>query len=158
LIDNSHTAMPRRSVLAAVAAAPGAAMIAVAPSALAQTAPKGAAANKIRYLTQKVGDVEVYDREAGPTNAPAILEITANRNGASNDTKADAAVKFTALVTRERGHVCEEALRNVRRAGYGDPEIIEFVLHVALSMLTNHVNEVAKTDVDFPMVHAHLAA
>src|ERR1700730_9208199 len=51
-------------------------------------------------------------------------EITANRNGASNDLKADAAVKFAALVTRERGHVSEDALQNVRRGGYSDPEII----------------------------------
>lgn len=85
-------------------------------------------------------------------------EITANRNGASNDPKADAAVKFAALVTRERGHVSEDALNNVRRAGYGDPEIIEIVLHVALNTLTNYVNEVAKTDVDFPVVHARQAA
>ena len=49
-------------------------------------------------------------------------EIRANRNGASNDPKADAAVKFAAVVTRERGHVSEDALNNVRRAGYSDPD------------------------------------
>jgi uncharacterized peroxidase-related enzyme len=85
-------------------------------------------------------------------------EITANRNGASNDPKADAAVKFAALLTRERGHVNDDALQNVRLAGYSDPEIIEIVLHVALNTLTNYVNEVAKTDVDFPVVHARKAA
>lgn len=85
-------------------------------------------------------------------------EITANRNGASNDPKADAAVKFAALVTRERGHVGEDALQAVRAAGYSDPEILEIVLHVALNTLTNYVNEVAKTDVDFPVVHARKAA
>jgi uncharacterized peroxidase-related enzyme len=85
-------------------------------------------------------------------------EITANRNGASNDPKADAAVKFAALLTRERGHVNDDALQNVRLAGYSDPEIIEIVLHVALNTLTNYVNEVAKTDVDFPLVHARKAA
>jgi len=68
-------------------------------------------------------------------------EITANRNGASNDPKADAAVKFAVLVARERGHASEEALQNVRRAGYCDPEIIEIVLHVALNTLTHYVNE-----------------
>ncbi len=86
------------------------------------------------------------------------LEITANRNGASNDLKADAAVKFAALLTRKRGHVNDDALQNVRLAGYSDPEIIEIVLHVALNTLNNWVNEVAKTDVDFPLVHARKAA
>jgi AhpD family alkylhydroperoxidase len=85
-------------------------------------------------------------------------EITANRNGASNDPKADAAVKFAALVTRERGHVNDDALQNVRATGYSDPEVIEIVLYAALNTLTNYVNEVAKTDVDFPVVHARKAA
>jgi hypothetical protein len=34
-------------------------------------------------------------------------------------------------------------------ASDSDAEIIEIVLHVALNTLTNYVNEVAKTDVDF---------
>jgi uncharacterized peroxidase-related enzyme len=85
-------------------------------------------------------------------------EITANRNGASNDLKMDAAVRFAAPVTCERGHVSEGALQDVRRAGDSDPEIIEIVMHVALNALTNYVNEVAGTDVDFPVIHARQAA
>lgn len=85
-------------------------------------------------------------------------EITANRNGASNDPKADAAVRFAVKVTEARGHVSEEDLRSVKLAGYDDGEVIEIVLHVALNTLTNYVNEVAKTDIDFPVVAARLAA
>jgi uncharacterized peroxidase-related enzyme len=84
-------------------------------------------------------------------------EITANRNGASNDPKADAAVRFAADVTRERGHVAEAALHKVRAAGYSDAEIIEIVMHVALNTWTNYINEVAKTDIDFPVVHVRAA-
>ena len=40
-------------------------------------------------------------------------EINANRHGASNDPKADAAVRFAAKVAHERGHVGEDALRAV---------------------------------------------
>lgn len=79
-------------------------------------------------------------------------EMTANRNGGSNDEKADAAVRFAAKIVRTRGHVGEPDLEAVRAAGYGDPEILEIVLHVALNTLTNYVNEVAKTDIDFPVV------
>ena len=56
-------------------------------------------------------------------------EIAANRNGHSADAKA----------------------------GYDDAQVIEIVLHVALNTLTNYVNEVAKTAIDFPAVAARAA-
>jgi uncharacterized peroxidase-related enzyme len=85
-------------------------------------------------------------------------EITANRNGSSNDAKAEAAVKFAVKVARERGHVSETDLRAVKSAGYNDAQVIEMVLHVALNTWTNYINEVAKTDIDFPVVTARQAA
>lgn len=86
-------------------------------------------------------------------------EITANRNGASNDLKANAAVRFAVKVVRQRGHVSDDDIRAVKSAGYDDAQVIEIVLHVALNTLTNYVNEVAKTEVDFPAVQvAHRAA
>jgi uncharacterized peroxidase-related enzyme len=81
-------------------------------------------------------------------------EITANRNGASNDPKADAAVRFAVKVVRERGHVSEADVNAVKAAGYDDAQVIEIVLHVALNTWTNYINEVAKTDIDFPAVSA----
>jgi uncharacterized peroxidase-related enzyme len=85
-------------------------------------------------------------------------EIRANRNGASNDPKADAAVRFAARVVRERGHVSEDDVRAVKLAGYDDAQVIEIVLHVALNTWTNYINEVAQTDIDFPVVTASKAA
>lgn len=85
-------------------------------------------------------------------------EIAANRAGGSGDAKADAAVRFAAAVTRERGHVGADDLAAVRAAGYDDAQIIEIVQHVALNTWTNYVNEVAQTDVDFPLVQARKAA
>lgn len=85
-------------------------------------------------------------------------EMTANRNGGSNDPKAAAAVRFAAAVTRARGHVANADLDAVKLAGYSEGEIIEIVLHVALNTLTNYVNEVAKTDIDFPAAPARLVA
>ncbi len=85
-------------------------------------------------------------------------EITANRNGASNDPKADAAVRFAVKVVRERGHVGEADVNAVKSAGYDDAQVIEIVLHVALKTWTNYINEVAKTDIDFPIVTARKAA
>jgi uncharacterized peroxidase-related enzyme len=85
-------------------------------------------------------------------------EIAANRSGASTDPKADAAVRFAAKVTNARGHVGEEDLKAVKLAGYTDAQVIEIVLHVALNTWTNYINEVAKTDIDFPRVAAAKAA
>lgn len=85
-------------------------------------------------------------------------EIAANRSGTSNDPKADAAVRFAAKVARERGHVAEDDLRAVKLAGYNDAQVIEMVLHVALNTWTNYINEVARTDIDFPVVASRKAA
>jgi uncharacterized peroxidase-related enzyme len=85
-------------------------------------------------------------------------EITANRNGTSNDPKAAAAVKFAVKVVRERGHVSDEDVRAVKAAGYDDAQVIEIVQHVALNTWTNYINEVGKTDIDFPVVGTRKAA
>jgi uncharacterized peroxidase-related enzyme len=85
-------------------------------------------------------------------------EMTANRSGASNDPKADAAVRFAAKVVRERGHVNDDDVRAVKLAGYDDAQIIEIVLHVALNTWTNYINNVAQTVIDFPVVTARKAA
>ena len=88
----------------------------------------------------------------------ADAEITANRNGVSNDPKADAAVRFAAKVTQARGHVSDDDVRAVKLAGYDDAQVVEIVLHVALNTWTNYINEVAKTEIDFPVVAARKAA
>lgn len=79
-------------------------------------------------------------------------EIAANREGGSTDAKADAAVRFAVKVAQERGHVDDADVQAVRAAGYDDAQVIEIVVHVALNTLTNYVNEVAGTEIDFPVV------
>lgn len=85
-------------------------------------------------------------------------EITANRSGASNDPKADAAVRFAAKVAAARGHIAEADFAAVRLAGYSDAQIVEIVQHVALNTWTNYFNEVFQTEIDFPAVEARKAA
>ena len=79
-------------------------------------------------------------------------EIAANRRGTSTDARADAAVRFAAEITRERGQVSADAIDAVKAAGYSDAELVEIVAHVALNTLTNYVNEVLDTTIDFPVV------
>lgn len=85
-------------------------------------------------------------------------EIAANRAGKSSDARADAAVRFAVKVASQRGAVAEADLGFVKAAGYSDAEIIEIVAHVALNTLTNYINEVFKTEIDFPKVDMALAA
>ena len=84
-------------------------------------------------------------------------EIAANRDGMSTDSKADAAVRFAVKLVKARGHVSDADVQAVKKAGYNDAQVIEIVLHVALNTLTNYVNEVAKTEMDFPVVTAKAA-
>ena len=85
-------------------------------------------------------------------------EMTANRNGASNDLFADAAVRFAVKVTELRGHVSSEDVAAVKAAGYNDAQIVEIVQHVALNTWTNYINEVGQTEIDFPVIGARKAA
>lgn len=78
-------------------------------------------------------------------------EIAENRKGRSTDARADAAVAFALKVAEARGHVSGADLNAVRDAGYAEAQIIEIVLNVALSVWTNYLNEVAQTDIDFPL-------
>ena len=84
-------------------------------------------------------------------------EMAANRHGHSADMKADAAVGFAVKLVNARGHVSDADIKAVKDAGYNDAQLIEIVLHVALNTLTNYVNEVAKTEIDFPVVTANAA-
>ena len=80
------------------------------------------------------------------------VEIAANRHGTSSDAKASAAVHFATRVIEVRGHVSDSDLKSIKDAGYSDAEIIEIVSHVALNTLTNFINNVTDTDIDFPAV------
>jgi uncharacterized peroxidase-related enzyme len=84
-------------------------------------------------------------------------ELAANRHGRSNDPKADAALRFARTVAETRGQVSGADIAAVRGAGYSDAQVVEIVLLVALNFLTNLVNNVADTDIDFPVVSAKAA-
>lgn len=85
-------------------------------------------------------------------------EIALNRRGHSADARADAVVNFAAAVARERGHVADADIEAVRRAGFSDAQIVEVVALVAENSFTNFLNEVARTEIDFPVVLAADAA
>lgn len=81
-------------------------------------------------------------------------EIELNRRGKSGDAKANAAVAFAYKVAKERGHVDTADIEAVRNADFSDAQIVEIVAVVAENSFTNYLNEVAKTDIDFPVMTA----
>lgn len=85
-------------------------------------------------------------------------EIARNRAGHSNDVKADAAVVFATKVVASRGRVSDGDIAAVKLAGFSEAQIVEIVALVAVNVLTNYVNNVAETDIDFPVVRAAEAA
>lgn len=85
-------------------------------------------------------------------------EIALNRQGRSGDAKADAAVAFAFKVAQTRGKVSDADLAAVKLAGWTEPQVVEIVANVALNVLTNYINNVAETDIDFPVVRVAEAA
>ena len=84
-------------------------------------------------------------------------ELAANRRGHSNNAKADVAVAFAKRVAEARGKVSDVDIAAVKHAGFTDAEVVEIVLAVAENFLTNLINNVAETEIDFPVVPAQAA-
>lgn len=79
-------------------------------------------------------------------------EIAQARQGIASDDKAAAAVQFARQIALQRGKVADADLTAVREAGFDDAQIVEIVAVVAENFLTNLVNNVVGTDVDFPVI------
>lgn len=84
-------------------------------------------------------------------------EIAAARDARSEDARTEAALKFAMRVAQSRGQVSDADLASLRLAGFDQAAVLEIVVTVALNVLTNYVNNVAHTDIDFPVVHAKAA-
>jgi uncharacterized peroxidase-related enzyme len=79
------------------------------------------------------------------------LDILDARRGTASDEKVHAALAFARKIVEDRGHINDEDVEEVRRAGYSDGEIVEIVANVAFNILTNYINHVADTEIDFPL-------
>jgi uncharacterized peroxidase-related enzyme len=90
----------------------------------------------------------------GKMNGLKEEEIQQNRLGMSSESKTQAGLQFAQAVTRNRGQVSAEAIKEVKEAGYNDEDILEIVLNVVSNTLTNYVNHIAETEIDFPKVEA----
>jgi uncharacterized peroxidase-related enzyme len=76
------------------------------------------------------------------------------RDASADDPKTSAILKFVRRLVSERGQVGEDAVATLRGAGVSEPETLEIVANVALNIFTNYLNNVAGTEIDFPVVRA----
>ena len=66
--------------------------------------------------------------------------------------KTAALLKLARSIVVNRGNVADQDLAAARANGVTDGEVVEVVANVALNILTNYLNQVARTVVDFPAV------
>ena len=79
-------------------------------------------------------------------------ELATNLNGKSENNKTQAALNFSASIVDSHGQVDNDDLTNIRKAGFSEGEIVEIVAHTCLNIFTNYFNNIAGTEVDFPLV------
>ena len=88
----------------------------------------------------------------GKMNQLSDDEIRRNREGTSQDARTEVALRFAQDVVRTKAKISDDDLADLRQAGYTDGEIVEIVFNVIANILTNYINHVAGTLVDFPEV------
>jgi len=79
-------------------------------------------------------------------------DIAKARTATGSQPKSTALLKLARSIVVNRGNVTDQELAAARAQGVNDGEIVEVVANVALNILTNYVNHVARTVVDFPAV------
>jgi uncharacterized peroxidase-related enzyme len=88
----------------------------------------------------------------GGMHGVSAANLAAARRGRSDDARAQAAITLALEIVRTKGRVSDASLAAARVAGLGDGDIVEVVGHVALNIFTNYLNNLAGTEVDFPLV------
>jgi len=76
------------------------------------------------------------------------------RSAKAGDPKTNAILTLARTLVVSRGRVTDRDLASARAAGVSDGEVVELAVNVALNILTNYVNLVADTVVDFPRAPA----
>jgi uncharacterized peroxidase-related enzyme len=79
-------------------------------------------------------------------------EIDLNRRGQSKDVQRGAAAKLARSLIETRGHVDNDVIGAARDAGFSDAQIVEITALAAQYLLTNLMNNMAGTVIDFPRV------
>lgn len=83
--------------------------------------------------------------------------IAAARQAASADPRIAAILTLARAIVDQSGRISDAELAAARSAGLTEGEVVEVVGHVVSNIFTNYLNNLADTDIDFPVVHAAAA-
>ncbi|MFT4515198.1 MAG: putative peroxidase-related enzyme [Planctomycetota bacterium] len=81
-------------------------------------------------------------------------ELRDARSAKASDAKTTALLALARTLVVNRGNLTDDELDQARAAGISDGEVLEVTANVALNIMTNYVNHVAETVIDFPHVTA----
>lgn len=79
-------------------------------------------------------------------------QTVAAQRGEADDAKTQAIVTLALQINENRGWITDEQFAAATEAGVTEPEILETVAVVTFNLLTNYLNHVIGTEVDFPKV------
>lgn len=85
-------------------------------------------------------------------------DIERARTGGATDAMDNLITLFALKVARSRGEISDADLAAVRQGGLDDGLVVEIIANVALNVMTNYLNKVAGTEIDFPVVELQTAA
>ena len=140
------------------------------PNAISTLAHSPAALNGYLALTQALGkgSLSAAERETvalatsqanGCDYCLAAHTFFGDKAGLSADDirsaragNLNAVAVFARQVTDNRGQLSDGQLQEARAAGLTDAKLVEIIAQVTLLTLTNYLNNVAATEVDFPPV------
>lgn len=77
-------------------------------------------------------------------------EIARQLKGETGDEKLQPVLTLARAIVDKRGFVDDADLAAARKGGLDDTAITEIVANVVLNTLTNYINHVAETEIDFP--------
>jgi uncharacterized peroxidase-related enzyme len=103
-------------------------------------------ANGCRYC------VCAHSHVASTFNGFSEDEIAQAREGESRDPHRQASATFARRLIETRGRITDDDLKAVHDAGYTDKQVVELVALSVQFLLTNFMNNVADTEIDFPEI------
>lgn len=85
-------------------------------------------------------------------------DIDKARHGSAHDPFDELVTSFALTLVRDRAELSDGQFAAAREAGLDDELMVEIVLNVTVNVMTNYLNKLASTEIDFPVVGLQSAA
>ena len=88
----------------------------------------------------------------------SVQQTELARGGRGSDERDAAIAAVAKALAENHGHLDPSALDRFKAAGVTECDLLEIIADVAATTLTNYTNNLARTEIDFPVVAPQLAA